>query len=91
MRLIYTILSTADCSVQSSISLAIVSTFSSRALRTRLSFLSGRVDSGILLLNCVVMNLTVRLMKLPKVSFKSELTSSMKSLCPSSPYTIFAG
>ncbi len=37
------------------------------------------------------MNFTVRLMKLPKVSFKSELDSSMKSLCPSSPYTMFAG
>ena len=37
------------------------------------------------------MNFTVQLMKLPKVSFKSELTFSMKSLCPSSPYTIFAG
>ena len=37
------------------------------------------------------MNFTVQLMKLPKVSFKSDLTFSMKSLCPSSPYTIFAG
>ncbi len=90
MRSIY-IISTADCSVQSSIPLAIVSTFSSRALRTRLSFLSRRIGSGTSLLNCVVMNFTVQLMKLPKVSFKSELTSSMKSLCPSSPYTMFAG
>lgn len=90
MRPIY-IISTADCSVQSSISLVIVSTFSSRALRTRFSFLSGRVGSGTSLLNCVVMNFTVQLMKLPKVSFKSELTFSMKSLCPSSPYAIFAG
>ena len=80
MRLMPMRVFVADCSHESSISLAACSTFSFTACNIASSSLSSLVGAGICPSNLLFMKLRVRWIKLPNVSFRSALIFSINAV-----------